>query len=152
MWATESGECSHMANKVCAHCGGTPADLFANDGSAVCDRCFAYDQVVAGELRVSQHKYGMQETGDATTLVAASRKAGRNELLLALAVLAGAITLFVLSKGHELYYFGAGILGLIGLILLGQAILTLRFSATKAPEIVRRASTAPPPAMPPGGE
>lgn len=141
-----------MANKACAHCGATPAELFANDGSAVCDRCFAYDQVVAGELRVSQHKYGMQETGDATTLVAASKKAGRNEMLVAVACIAGAITVAVMGKGHEVYYFAAGILGLIGLIVGGQSLMTLRFATKAAPEIVRRASTAPPPPMHTPGE
>lgn len=138
------------ANTPCAHCGAVPADLFANDGSAVCDRCFAYDKVVAGELRVTQHKYGMQETGDATTLLEASKKAGRNEMITALVFLVAAAAVLIYFRGHEVSYFIGGILALIGLIVGGGAISTMRFAKNQAPEIVRRASTAPPPPMSPG--
>ena len=134
--------------KTCMHCGAVGADLFANDGSRVCERCFAYDQVVAGELRVSQADLGLLPTGDASDLAHATEVAGRNEWLIVGGLAAGALAFLYWGVANNPFgYFGAGILGIMALLMAFQAFRTARFAKKVAPIIERRASSAPPPAM-----
>jgi len=134
--------------KTCMHCGAVGADLFANDGSRVCERCFAYDQVVAGELRVSQADLGLTPTGDASDLAHATQRVGRNEWLIVGGLAAAALAFAYWGiQNNPFGFFGAGILAVMALLMALQAFRTGRFARTAALEIEKRASSAPPPAM-----
>lgn len=134
--------------KTCMHCGAVGADLFANDGSRVCERCFAYDQVVAGELRVSQADLGLMPTGDASDLAHATERVGRNEWFIVAGLVAAALAfLYWGVMNNPIGYFGAGILGVMAALMAFQAARTASFAKKVAPVIERRASSAPPPAM-----
>jgi hypothetical protein len=130
----------------CEHCGAVGADMFSNDGSRVCQRCFAYDQVVAGELRASQHDLGLTESGDATTLVSAAGKTWHQELgaSIVLGILAATLFAYAVYAQNVLAYVAGGLITLVVLPLSVQAVRTMRFARSEVPRIVARASSAPP--------
>ena len=136
------------SKKTCEHCNAADATMFANDGSAVCERCYAYDQVVAGELRASQHDLGLLASGDATSLDTAASKAWHSEFGWAI----GATLLSVALYAYGAYdwnataYVAAAVLTLMAIVLWVQGVRTRRFAKAEVPKVMEKASH-PPPAM-----
>lgn len=132
--------------KTCEHCGAATASMFANDGSAVCERCYAYDQVVAGEVRASQHDLGLLASGDATSLDRSTSKAWHREFGSAILCTALAIGLYAWGAidWNAMAYVGGALVTVMAIVLYVQGFRTRRFAQAEVPRIVEKASHAPP--------
>lgn len=140
---------SAQSTKTCQHCGAVGASMYAEDGALVCDRCFAYAKVVSADLRASQGQLGLSATGDAEHIVQKARSLGAWESALAVAAAIGAIVAFVVFGRHPMGMLLGGACALVALVSGGMAVRTMRFAATEAPEIQKRASMPPPPSVRP---
>ena len=134
---------------ICEHCGAVGANMFSNDGSHVCQKCYAYDTVVAGELRASQVDLGLTASGDALVLETSTAKAWHGELATSIVFGLLAIVLFAygIYDQNAAAYVAGSLTALIAIPLAFQAARTLRFARDVAPRIVERASSAPPPQL-----
>ncbi|MDM7915891.1 MAG: hypothetical protein QUU85_11615 [Candidatus Eisenbacteria bacterium] len=140
---------SAQTSKTCQHCGASGASMYADDGSLVCDRCFAYAKVVTADLRASQSQLGLTATGDAEHIVEKARSLGMWESLVAIASSGGAVACFVLAGSHPMGILFGSVLAVVALVTTVMAIRTMRFAKTEAPEIQKRASMPPPPSIRP---
>lgn len=136
-----------QAETVCQHCGKPGARDYANDGALVCGSCAAYDQIVMSDLRVSQASLHVVPTGEADHLTDAARRSATWRVVAAAVVLLCSIVTMVYGSELTLAYVTGGIGAFLSIILLVDAHRLRRFSLIDAPEIERRATSSPPPAM-----